>query len=402
MEPLVNPVYPPSIPRALRVLALAYFVQATGALSVVGSLDAVSKEWHLADSQSALLITVFGVTFAIAAPLLQVLLGHLRRRVQVLAGLALFSAAALACGIAPDFPTLLAMRILMGLGACFIGPVLAALGSGLVQAEERGSAIATVLLGLSIAGLVGMPISAWIAHAWGARVLFLVIGITGAFTAAMIVWMVPDHVRGDDVKMSSLLALLVRAESLSAFLVVFFIASAVYTTYAFVAPIVRDVYHGGQADISAALVVLGGAGIIGNIFVARAARRYTAERMLLAGMSLLAVAIVYLWLMPAHVFWLFPALTVWAFATDSLWPSQQRRIIELAPERRGVALALTASFVFCGIGVGSAAAAWIYPRYGFAGLLCGSIMFLLLAVASLGVSVSARARRPAMCVNSTT
>jgi DHA1 family inner membrane transport protein len=116
-------------------------------------------------------------------------------------------------------------------------------------------------------------------------------------------------------------------------------------------------------------------------------------------MSLLAVAIVYLWLMPAHLFWLFPALTVWAFATDILWPSQQRRIVELAPERRGVALALTASFVFCGIGVGSAAAAWIYPRYGFAGLLCGSIMFLLLAVASLGVSVSARARRPAMCVN---
>ncbi|AMV44327.1 MFS transporter [Paraburkholderia caribensis] len=372
--------------RALRILSLAYFVQATGALSVVGSLDSISRQWGLADSQSVLLITVFGVTFAFAAPLLQVGFGHLRRRRQVLLGLALFSAAALLLAAAPNYPVLLVSRVLMGLGAGFIGPVLGALGSNLVDREHQGSAIATVLLGLSVAGLVGMPLSAWIAHAWGARSLFLVVGLAGAATAALIVWAVPDTSKGEDIELTTLISLLTRADTLSAFLVVFFIAAGVYSTYAFIAPIIRDVFHAGPDTVSTSLVVLGVAGVAGNLFVTRAARRYSAEAMLLTGLALLAADLVFLWFTPPSVHLLFVALTVWAFATDLLWPSQQRRIVELVPQWRGIALALTASFVFCGIGLGSAVAGWVYPVFGFTGAIASSLVFLALATGSLFVS----------------
>ena len=79
--------------RALRALSIAYFVQATGALSVAGSLPAISAARQLTDAQSARLLSVFGLTFALAAPLVQVLFGHLRRRQLVLTGIALFSPA---------------------------------------------------------------------------------------------------------------------------------------------------------------------------------------------------------------------------------------------------------------------------------------------------------------------
>ena len=42
---------------ALRLLSLAYFVQAVGALSVVGSLEAISAAWDLSNAQSALSTT---------------------------------------------------------------------------------------------------------------------------------------------------------------------------------------------------------------------------------------------------------------------------------------------------------------------------------------------------------
>ena len=371
---------------ALRLLSLAYFVQAVGALSVVGSLEAISAAWALSSAQSALLITVFGVTFALAAPLLQMTLGHLRRRAQVLLGLSIFSAAALLFAAAPDYQTLLASRVLMGLGAGFIGPVLGALGSNLVTREQQGSAIAIVLLGLSVAGLAGMPISAWIAHEFGARSLFFGIGASGLLIAAMIFIWVPDRVAGQRAAPADVLALLTGATSLSAFLVVFFVTTGVFTTYAFLAPIIGNDFHGSAGDITLALTVLGVAGVLGNLLVTRLALRVSAERLLLIGIGLLALDLLGLAVMPRQLGGLLLALVIWALATDIVWPSQQRRIVELMPEQRGIALALTASFMFAGIGSGSAVAAWLYPVVGYKGLLLASLLFLLLAFVSLRVS----------------
>ena len=371
---------------ALRLLSLAYFVQAVGALSVVGSLEAISTAWALSSAQSALLITVFGITFALAAPLLQMTLGHLRRRAQVLLGLSIFSAAALLFAAAPDYQTLLASRVLMGLGAGFIGPVLGALGSNLVTREQQGSAIAIVLLGLSVAGLAGMPISAWIAHEFGARSLFFGIGASGLLIAAMIFIWVPDRVAGQRAAPADVLALLTGATSLSAFLVVFFVTTGVFATYAFLAPIIGNDFHGSAGDITLALTVLGVAGVLGNLLVTRLALRVSAERLLLIGIGLLALDLLGLAVMPRQLGGLLLALVIWALATDIVWPSQQRRIVELMPEQRGIALALTASFMFAGIGSGSAVAAWLYPVVGYKGLLLASLLFLLLAFVSLRVS----------------
>lgn len=371
---------------ALRLLSLAYFVQAVGALSVVGSLEAISTAWALSSAQSALLITVFGITFALAAPLLQMTLGHLRRRAQVLLGLSIFSAAALLFAAAPDYQTLLASRVLMGLGAGFIGPVLGALGSNLVTREQQGSAIAIVLLGLSVAGLAGMPISAWIAHEFGARSLFFGIGASGLLIAAMIFIWVPDRVAGQRAAPADVLALLTGATSLSAFLVVFFVTTGVFTTYAFLAPIIGNDFHGSAGDITLALTVLGVAGVLGNLLVTRLALRVSAERLLLIGIGLLALDLLGLAVMPRQLGGLLLALVIWALATDIVWPSQQRRIVELMPEQRGIALALTASFMFAGIGSGSAVAAWLYPVVGYKGLLLASLLLLLLAFVSLRVS----------------
>lgn len=383
----------PTTTRALRVLALAYFVQATGALSVVGALAAISAEWGLSDALSASLVSVFGVTFALAAPTLQVLLGHLERRRQVLLGLTLFSAAALLLAAAPGYEVMLVARVLMGLGAAFIGPVLGALGSGLVPAAQQGSAIAMVLLGLSVAGLVGMPLSAWLAHVAGARGLFLAVAVAGALTALLVRAWVPQGVAGQRVRAADLLAMLVQPRWISGFLVAFFMSASVYTTYTFLVPILRDVFHAEPSLVSVALAVLGVAGILGNLVVTRAARRYSSERMLIAGMLLLALDLPLLWLAAPHLAPLWVGLALWAFATDLLWPSQQRRIVEMDPGLRGLSLSLTASFVFLGIGAGAAAGGVIYPHWGYAGLLLTTLGGLVLAALSLAVS-SVGAPRP--------
>lgn len=379
--------------RALNALSIAYFIQATGSLSVAGSLAAISHEWGLSDAQSARLLSIFGLTFALGAPLAQVMFGTLMRRTQVLAGMLVFALGSAIFALAPNYTLLVISRIVMGLGASLIGPVLVALGAELVSPKERGSAIAMILLGVSMASMVGIPLAAWIAHAWGARILFALVALVSLLTAAGVWLLVPNVVKGVDVRLHHVGQVLTEGKTLSAFLVVFFITSGVYDMYAFISPIIRDRWHGEAADVSIALTVIGVAGILGNLFVSRAARRYSAERLLSIGMTLLVADMLLITLLPAQLAWLFILLVVWAFSTDLLWPTQQRRIVEISSaETRGISLALTSAFMFCGIGFGSAVASWFYPLTGFYGVMISSMLFLLLALVSLGISERLRAR----------
>ncbi|WEA08152.1 MFS transporter (plasmid) [Pantoea dispersa] len=387
----MNAVITSSQRRALRALSIAYFVQATGALSVAGSLPAISAAWQLTDAQSARLLSVFGLTFALAAPLVQVLFGHLRRRRLVLTGIALFSLGAFAFVLSPGYNALLTSRILMGAGAGFIGPVLVALGSELVHEQQRGRAIGMVLLGVSMASLADIPLAAWVASLWGAKALFVLVGLLSLLSGLNILLTVPDDSAGTRIRLREMAGVLADGKYLTAFLVVFFITSGVYSFYAFIAPLIRDTYTGGTHAVSAALAVLGVAGVLGNLWVTRAAIRFTAEKLLLSGMTLLIVDTALIAVLPKALGVLLAALVVWAFATDLLWPSQQRRIVELASVRhRGIALALTSAFMFGGIGFGSAVASWIYPLAGFYGLIGMSVAFILLAMVSLQLSEKRR------------
>lgn len=380
--------------RALRALSIAYFVQATGALSVAGSLPAISAAWQLTDAQSARLLSIFGLTFALAAPLVQVLFGHLRRRQLVLAGIGLFGLGAFAFALSPAYGALVASRILMGVGAGFIGPVLVALGSELVHEQQRGRAIGMVLLGVSMASLAGIPLAAWVASLWGARTLFALVGLVSLLSGLNVLLTVPDKSAGSRIRLSEMTGVLSEGKYLTAFLVVFFITSGVYSFYSFIAPLIRDTYAGGTHAVSAALAVLGIAGVLGNLWVTRAAARFSAEKLLLSGMTLLILDTVLIVLLPKTLGLLLTALVFWAFATDLLWPSQQRRIVELSSVRhRGIALALTSAFMFGGIGFGSAVASWIYPLAGFYGLAGISVAFIVLALLSL--RLSEKFRKPA-------
>ncbi|WP_250546513.1 MFS transporter [Leclercia sp. Colony189] len=362
----MNAVITASQRRALRALSIAYFVQATGALSVAGSLPAISAAWQLTDAQSARLLSIFGLTFALAAPLVQVMFGHWRRRQLVLTGIGLFGSGAFAFALSPSYDALLASRILMGAGAGFIGPVLVALGSELVHEEQRGRAIGMVLLGVSMASLAGIPLAAWIASLWGAKALFALVGGVSLLSGLNILLTVPDERTGSHIRLTEMVSVLSQGKYLTAFLVVFFITSGVYSFYSFIAPLIRDTYTGGTQALSAALAVLGIAGVLGNLWVTRAAARFTSERLLMAGMTLLIIDTALIALLPKMLGVLLVMLVVWAFATDLLWPSQQRRIVELSSVRhRGIALALTSAFMFGGIGFGSAVASWVYPLAGF-------------------------------------
>lgn len=383
-----------SILSVLVLLGLAMFTQATTAFSVVGGFGAIASEWNLSTTQSAMLLTAFGVTFAVSAPVMQMLVGHWVRRTQILTGLGILAAAALLFAVAPNYPVLLVSRVLMGIGAGLIGPVLSALGSSIVKPHQQGSALAIVLMGLSVASVIGVPLCAWISLQVGPRLLFAAIALLAMASAGLIAVLVRDQVPGARVSPVQVRGLLSRAPTISALLVIFFFAAGVFATYGMITPLMRDVYASSPQTISLALLVYGVAGLVGNFFVRWAAAKYAAASLLRYAMLVLMGIFGSLLVLPASLAILFAAMAVWPFVTDIVWPSQQRRMVELEPSLRGIALAFTVSFMFSGIAFGSVLGGLVYTGFGYAALLLTSIGLILMALGTLAYSRRAEGRQP--------
>lgn len=375
--------------RSLKFLSLAFFIQATTALSVVGALDEISAEWKLTATASALLNTAFGVTFAVTAPLLQMLFGHWPRKNQILTGLSVMALGTWIFAVAGSYELLFFARIVMGLGAALISPVLSALGSKLVQPQHQGAALAIVIMGYSIATVIGVPISAWIAIHAGPRWLYAGLGFFIMTVALLIASNVRDRSPGEKANPSLIVSLLTNPAKFGALMVVFFVAAGIFTTYTMITPILKEVYFASSSMVSTALLIFGIAGLTGNLFVRWASENYSSEKLLRGSLVALAAVFAILLVAPSYLGLFLVAIVAWPFIADVIWPSQQRRIVELEPEFRGMALALNASFMFAGIATGSALGGVFYPRWGFGPVLAISIGLIIAGLGFLKYSMRA-------------
>ncbi len=161
------------------VLASAMsFVDAT-ALNV--ALPAIQTA--LGASGAALLWIVNAYALVVAALLLVGgALGdrHGRRRVLA-AGIALFTAASLACGLAPGTGFLVAARAVQGAGAALMIPGSLALLSATFGEERRGRAIGTWSAGTILATALGPVLGGVLTHAgWWRGVFFLNLPLAAA------------------------------------------------------------------------------------------------------------------------------------------------------------------------------------------------------------------------------
>ena len=109
-------------------------------------------------------------------------------RKRVLLGLyAGFIVATALCGMAPDYPLLIAARIVAGVFGGVLGGLVFAIVADLVPYARRATATALVAAAFSLAAVAGVPLSLWIAVHFSWRTPFLalaalslVIGIAAA------------------------------------------------------------------------------------------------------------------------------------------------------------------------------------------------------------------------------
>ena len=152
------------------VLALAGVVSVIDRTLLSVIVDPVRSELGLGEVQIGLLQGLaFGLFYATVGVPLGLMVDRHSRRLIVICGVSLWSAATLASGFAESFGELFAARLLVGLGEAALSPAAISAIADLFPPQARGRPISVFLMGQAVASGLGISVASLIADAAAAN-----------------------------------------------------------------------------------------------------------------------------------------------------------------------------------------------------------------------------------------
>lgn len=195
MTSTANTAQPPLSKRAVLLiefaLAIGGFGIGTGEFAIMGLMPNVAQDLGVTEPQVGHLISAYALGVVVGAPLLAIFGSRFFRRHLLLLLMSFFALGNLASALAPGYDSLLITRFLAGLphGAYF--GVAALVAASLVPAHQRGKAVSRVMLGLSIAMLLGNPLATWLGQSLNWRYAFGFVGVIAVLTVVLIFLFLP-------------------------------------------------------------------------------------------------------------------------------------------------------------------------------------------------------------------
>lgn len=176
----------------LFALSIGAFGIGAAEFVVMGILPQLAASAGVSLAQAGLAVSAYAIGVVLGAPLLTVFTTRVPRKPLLIGLMGAFAVANLATALAPDFSTLLASRFVAGLPhGAFFGAA-AVVGASLVAYERRARAIAGIMSGLTVATIVGVPISTLVVGQISWRWIFAAVAALGLVAAAAIWLTVPD------------------------------------------------------------------------------------------------------------------------------------------------------------------------------------------------------------------
>jgi len=174
---------PPAPPTTLLALVTAMAPAALHML--VPALPLLAAVFDAASGAVQLVLTLFLGGIAVGQLVYGPLSDRFGRRPPLIAGLALFLAGTVLCGLAWSLPVLVIGRTLQALGGC-AGMVLGrAIVRDAYDRERAASALATIMMVTSLAPSLSPLIGAYLAEWGGWRADFVLLGVVGAAVLAL-------------------------------------------------------------------------------------------------------------------------------------------------------------------------------------------------------------------------
>lgn len=378
---------------ALTSLMLGNFATGISVLAPAAMLIELSQGLGVSVNQAGLLITLGAVVLGAGSPITAWLTSRFDRRRLLGVTLGVLTATNFASAFAPDFASLLAIRLVMLAVGVIFTPQAAGVVGMMVPPDKRAGGIAYAFLGWSLATALGLPLVTILASTLGWRASFIGVAAIALVATSLLFWRLPRGLQGAPVDLKTWAALLRNPlVRLLLFGTMVQIAGQ-FVILTYMGPLLAQLTQATPAMIGLVFGLYGIGGFLGNIIATRIVGSWGAYRTsllfticILAGSLIFALGAGFFAVMTAGV-------VIWGLGFASSNSMQQARLVAAAPAEAGASVSLNTSLLYIGQAIGSAIGGMLFAREmpGAIGYVGAALIF----VAVLTVIATRRMGRPA-------
>ena len=248
----------------LFALTLGGFAIGTSEFASMGLMPNMVASLGVSEPQVGHLISAYALGVVVGAPLLAILGAGWKRKTLLLSLMGFYALGNLASALGPTYHSLLLFRFIAGLphGAYFGVAALTAVA--ISPPHRRGRAISIVMLGLTLAILIGNPLATWVGQLIDWRWIYAAVSMIAVATALLLAVWLPAHVDGPKSKPLDELRAFNRLPVWQALGIGAIGFAGMFAVFSYLAPTMLEVTRVSAAWIPLGLVGFGIGGVIGN------------------------------------------------------------------------------------------------------------------------------------------
>ena len=248
----------------LFALTLGGFAIGTSEFASMGLMPNMVASLGVSEPQVGHLISAYALGVVVGAPLLAILGAGWKRKTLLLALMGFYAIGNLASALGPTYESLLVFRFIAGLphGAYFGVAALTAVA--ISPPNKRGRAISLVMLGLTLAILVGNPLATWLGQMIDWRWVFAAVALVALGAALLLAIWLPAGIDGAKPRPLDELRAFNRLPVWQALAIGAIGFAGMFSVFSYLAPTMLEVTRVSPAWIPLGLAGFGVGGVIGN------------------------------------------------------------------------------------------------------------------------------------------
>ncbi|WNS78717.1 MFS transporter [Domibacillus sp. DTU_2020_1001157_1_SI_ALB_TIR_016] len=347
---------------SLSVGWITLFLMGTDLFVVSPLLPFISEAYSVSSAMTGWMVTVFAVTYAIAAPFFGWASDKNGRGIFITFGLLLFSFSNALTAFSPSFTWLIISRILAGLAVAAITPLIYAIIGDIAPSNRRGTWLSIVVSGHLTALWAGAPIGTLLEHFLGWRSVFVVMAIIGTLLA-VVNFKAWKYVPERNVTKNLLEGNLPRI--LGSVSVTTIWAISMYALYVYLGAALYSENRFTSSEIALAVTFYGIGAVLGSLISGQFTDRFGEKKISKATLILLTLILVCLGIFFSSGDWIYFFLFIWALVGYAGFTSYQARLTVEYPKERGIIMAWNNTALYIGITIGSIIGGYVISNWGY-------------------------------------